>query len=64
MTIDLTQIILGVITILSGLVIRYLIPLIKEKTNENQTAILLTAVDVAVYAAEQIFKGEEGAKKK
>ena len=64
MTIDLTQIILAVITLLFGLLMRYVIPSIKAKTNENQLALIRAAVKTAVYAVEQLYKSKPGQEKK
>lgn len=50
MTIDLTQIILSVITLLFCVLTRYVIPNIKAKTNANQMELIRAAVKSAVYA--------------
>ena len=64
MTIDLTQIILAVITLLFGLLMRYIIPNIKAKTNANQMELIRAAVKSAVYAVEQLYKSAPGQEKK
>ena len=64
MTIDLTQIILAVITLIGALITRYLIPWIKEKTNEKQFEALKILAKVGVYAAEQLFSTEQWKEKK
>ena len=64
MTIDLTQIILAVITLLFGLLMRYIIPNIKAKTNANQMELIRAAVKSAVYAVEQLYKSTPGQEKK
>ena len=64
MTIDLTQIILAVITLLFGLVVRYVIPSIKAKTNADQMELIRAAVKSAVYAVEQLYKSKPGQEKK
>lgn len=64
MTIDLTQIILAVITLLFGLLMRYVIPNIKTKTNANQMELIRAAVKSAVYAVEQMYKSKPGQEKK
>lgn len=64
MTIDLTQIILAVITLISGLVARYVIPWIKGKLNDQQAEAMNGIVRVAVFAAEQLFNSTEGKAKK
>lgn len=64
MTIDLTQIILAVITLLFGLLMRYVIPNIKAKTSANQLELIRAAVKSAVYAVEQLYKSKPGQEKK
>lgn len=64
MTIDLTQIILAVITLIGGLVARYVIPWIKGKLNDQQAETMNGIVRVAVFAAEQLFNSTEGKAKK
>lgn len=64
MQIDLTQIILAVITLLFGILMRYVIPNIKSKTNENQLELIRAAVKSAVYAVEQLYKSKPGQEKK
>ena len=63
-TIDLTQIILAVITLIFGLLMRYVIPEAKNKLNANQMEMLQIAVKTGVYAAEQLFNSDQGAQKK
>ena len=53
--IDLTPIVLAVITLIFGLISRYAIPYAKSKLNGNQIEMLRIAVKTAVYAAEQIY---------
>ena len=55
MTIDLTQIILAVITLIGGLVARYVIPWIKGKLDERQYDVFNGLVRVGVYAAEMLY---------
>lgn len=64
MTIDLTQIILAVITLIGGLIARYVIPWLKGKLDERQSETLCTLVDIFVYAAEMIYNSEQGQEKK
>ena len=64
MTIDLTQIILAIITLIGAIITRYLIPWIKEKTDEKQFEALKVLAKVGVYAAEQIFTSEQWKEKK
>ena len=62
--VDLTQIILAVITVIGGIFVRYLIPLLKEKTSEHTYSIILTVCETAVYFAEQWYKCDDGEVKK
>ena len=64
MQIDLTQIILAILTFLFGLLMKYVIPNIKAKTNANQMELLRAAVKSAVYAVEQLYKSKPGQEKK
>lgn len=64
MTIDLTQIILGVLTLISAIITRYLIPWLKDKLSERQYAALQILAKTGVYAAEQIFPSEKWEEKK
>ena len=71
MTIDITQVVLAVIAVVSSIITTFLIPLLKakldvEKSNlsENQAAMLRLAITTAVTAAEQLYKSEEGQQKK
>lgn len=63
MTIDLTQIILAVITLIFGILMRYVIPAAKEKLDTNQMVMLRIAVKTAVYAAEQLYNSDQGQEK-
>lgn len=64
MTIDLTQIILAIITLIGGIITRYLIPWIKDKLDDRQYDVFATLVRVGVFAAEQIFTSEQWKEKK
>ena len=63
MTIDLTQIILAVITLIFGILMRYVIPVAKNKLTDNQMELLRIAVKTAVYAAEQLYGSKQGQEK-
>lgn len=63
-TIDLTPIILSVITIIFGLLSKYVIPNIKAKTTANQREVIQAAVKTAVYGIEQLYKSTPGQEKK
>jgi len=63
--IDITPIITSIIGILSIIITVVLIPLIRSKTTVSQQNALMTAVHIAVFAAEQIYKAaKSGADKK
>ena len=64
MTIDLTQIILAIITLIGGIVARYVIPWIKSKLDDRKYNVFSTMVRVGVFAAEQIFTSEQWKEKK
>lgn len=63
MQIDLTQIILAVITLIFGILMRYVIPAAKEKLNADQMELLRIAVKTAVYAADQLYTSDQGQRK-
>ena len=64
MQIDLTQIILAVITLIFALISRYVIPYAKSKLNKDQMELLQTFVKAGVYAAEQLYNTNQGQEKK
>lgn len=66
MKIDITQIILGLITILVGLAEAFLIPWLKAKVGNEKLAKIIDTIDIFVAAAEQIAArdGYDGAWKK
>ena len=64
MQIDLTQVLIAIITMIFGQIARYVIPAIKEKATANQMELLRIAVKTAVYAAEQLDTSAEGTAKK
>lgn len=64
MTIDLTQIILAIITLIGAIITRYLIPWIKGKLDDRKYAMFLSLVRTGVFAAEQIFTSEQWKEKK
>ncbi len=55
----MNEILTALITLLAGLVTAFLIPYLKAKLSEKQQAVLMTLIEIAVNAAEQLFKGEE-----
>lgn len=64
MTINLTQIILAVITLIGAIITRYVIPWLKDKLDDRQYDVLATLVRVGVFAAEQLFSKEQWKEKK
>ena len=54
---DITQIALAVIGLLSIVITTFLIPYIKSKTSNEQQQMLSVLVKTAVQAAEQIYTG-------
>lgn len=64
MTIDLTQIILAIITLIGAIITRYLIPWIKNKLSDHQYDQFLALIRVGVYAAEQLFTSDRWEEKK
>lgn len=66
MKVDITQIILGLITIMVGLADAFLIPWLKAKVGSEKLAKIVDTIDIFVAAAEQIAArdGYDGAWKK
>lgn len=64
MKVDLTQIILAVITLIGGVLSGFVIPWIKSKLDDHQYDLLATLVRVGVFAAEQLFTREQWKEKK
>lgn len=64
MTIDLTQIILAVITLISAVLTGFVIPWLKNKLTDHQYDLLCALVRTGVFAAEQIFTTEQWKEKK
>ena len=64
MTIDLTQIILAVIALISAVLTGFVIPWIKSKLDDRQYDVFATLVRVGVYAAEQLFTSDMWKEKK
>ena len=54
--IDITPVITSLIGIAAIIITAVLIPLIRSKTTLSRQATLQTAVSIAVYAAEQLYK--------
>ena len=64
MTIDLTQIILAIITLIGGLIARYVIPWLKDRLDERKYNVFLGLVKTGVFAADQLFNSDQGKEKK
>jgi type II secretory pathway pseudopilin PulG len=60
---DLTEITLGVMTIIIGIITKFLLPWIQVNTSKAQQEKLQTASEILVYSAERMFGASEGAKK-
>lgn len=59
---DITEIISGVVTIITALITVFLIPYLKTKLDEAKRKRIKEYVDVAVKAAEQLFPSIDGEK--
>jgi LL-H family phage holin len=63
-TIDITEIISIVITLLGAIITAFVIPYIRSKTNDAQYNLIKTIVNTAVYFAESFFKAYGQGEKK
>ncbi len=61
--IDLTAIINAAIALIGAILTYRVIPYLKEKMTDSQFARTMAAVNVAVYAAEEIYREGHGAEK-
>lgn len=61
--IDLTQIVIALIGLLSAFITYRLIPWLKANTDVKQQTMIRAAIQTAVFAAEQIYGAGDGAKK-
>lgn len=61
--IDLTQLILAIITLIDGLLVSKIIPWIKAATSERHQRLIRAAITTAVYAAEQLYGAGKGGEK-
>ena len=64
MNIDITEIAVAIIGLMSAIVTSVIVPLVKAKTNANQQIIIGTIARTAVLAAQQLYGTEEGQRKK
>ena len=70
MNIDITQIAVAIIALLSAVITGFVIPWLKSKIginndtmSDNQRYLLSLAIETGVKAAEQLFNSDEGEKK-
>jgi len=61
---DYTKIIPAVIALINAVLTTFLIPWLKKKTDAEELKKWQTYVDIAVKAADQLFKSDEGMAKK
>ena len=61
---DITQILILIITVIGIVLTGVFMPYIKSKASSEQLSTLYSAVKIAVYAAEQLFGSGMGAVKK
>ncbi|GHU78382.1 hypothetical protein AGMMS49992_28910 [Clostridia bacterium] len=62
--INITPIILGLITIIAGVVTYKLLPLLRVKFSREAFAKFTTTIDMLVAAAEQLYNSDQGNEKK
>lgn len=58
--IDLTQILLAVLSLLASIITRFLVPWVKSRTTESDQKILESTARIAVFAAEQLYGALKG----
>lgn len=64
MEINITPIAQAIIALVAALISAFVIPWIKSKATNEQTANILRWVEIAVAAAEQLYESTDGAAKK
>lgn len=64
MNIDITQIVIAVIGLMSAVITSVVVPLVKAKTTANQQVIISSLARTAVLAAQQLYDSDDGQKKK
>ena len=64
MNIDITQIVIAIIGLMSAVLTSVIVPLVKAKTTANQQIIISSFARTAVLAAQQLYSSDEGQKKK
>ena len=61
--VDLTPVFQAVITVVFAVVLRYLIPVLRERISSDKQAEVYKWVQIAVYAAEKLYGAGTGATK-
>ena len=61
---DVTQVVLALMTLISGVVTTFLVPWLKQRLNAGQRERLAALIRVGVFAAQQLFLSDEGVRKK
>ena len=64
MNIDITQIVIALIGLMSAVITSVIVPLVKAKTSANRQMVIASVSRTAVLAAQQLYESEEGQKKK
>lgn len=64
MSIDITQIVIALIGLMSAVITSVIVPLIKAKTSANHQMIIASISRTAVLAAQQLYAADEGQQKK
>ena len=64
MSIDITQIVIALIGLMSAVITSVIVPLVKAKTSANHQMIIESIARTAVLAAQQLYEADEGQKKK
>ena len=64
MSIDITQIVIALIGLMSAVITSVIVPLVKAKTSANQQVVIAALARTAVLAAQQLYAADEGQKKK
>ena len=64
MKMDATQVVLALMTLISGVVTTFLVPWLKQRLNAGQRERLAALIRVGVFAAQQLFRSDEGVRKK
>lgn len=64
MNIDITQIVIAIIGLMSAVITSVVVPLVKAKTTANQQVIIASLAHTAVLAAQQLYGSEDGQTKK